>query len=121
MLGGHEYMNGDVMCCPVRVSMTVLDNWQSLTKMVAMITTVTGKNQITIPARLANQLNIQPGTRLDWSLGEDGVLLARPLPSRGELARRAAGMGRSWLPEGVDPVAELIQERVNDDIAEDLA
>jgi AbrB family looped-hinge helix DNA binding protein len=86
-----------------------------------MITTVTGKNQITIPAKLANQLEIQPGTRLDWSLGENGVLLVRPLPSRGELARRAAGMGRPWLPEGVDPVADLIDERSRDEVAEGLA
>jgi AbrB family looped-hinge helix DNA binding protein len=83
-----------------------------------MITTVTGKNQITIPAKLASQLDIQPGTRLDWSLGQDGVLIVRPLPSRGELARRAAGMGRSWLPEGVDPVADLVEERLRDEAAE---
>jgi len=83
-----------------------------------MITTVTGKNQITIPAKLASQLAIQPGMRLDWSLGEDGVLIVRPLPSRGELARRTAGMGRSWLPEGVDPVADLVEERLRDDAAE---
>lgn len=85
--------------------------------MNAMITTVTGKNQITIPAKLASQLEIQPGTRLDWSLGADGVLIVRPLPSRGELARRAAGMGRSWLPEGVDPVADLVEERQHDEAA----
>lgn len=68
-----------------------------------MITTVPRKNQITIPAKLASQLNIQPGTRLDWSLGQDGVIVVRPLPSRGEMARRAAGMGRSWLPEASIP------------------
>ncbi len=83
-----------------------------------MITTVTGKNQITIPAKLASQLDIQPGTRLDWSLGQDGVIVVRPLPSRGEMARRAAGMGRSWLPEGVDPVADLVEERQRDGVAE---
>ena len=80
-----------------------------------MITTVTGKNQITIPAKLASQLDIQPGTRLDWSLGEDGVLIARPLPGRSELARREAGMGRPWLPAGADPVADLVNERVLED------
>lgn len=84
-----------------------------------MITTVTGKNQITIPAKLASQLEIRPGTRLDWSLGQDGVLIVRPLPSRGELARRAAGMGRSWLPEGVDPVTDLVEERLRDETVED--
>jgi AbrB family looped-hinge helix DNA binding protein len=90
-----------------------------MTTINAMITTVTGKNQITIPAKLARQLAIQPGTRLDWALGEDGVLLVRPLPSRGELARRTAGMGRAWLPEGVDPVADLVEERLRDEAAEE--
>ena len=84
-----------------------------------MITTVTGKNQITIPAKLASQLDIQPGTRVDWSLGEDGVLIVRPLPSRGELARQLAGIGRSWLPAGADPVADLIDERAREDEEEE--
>ena len=61
-----------------------------------MITTVTGKNQITIPAKLARQLDIQPGARLDWSIGVDGVLIARLLPRRSEIASQAAGMGRAW-------------------------
>ena len=86
-----------------------------------MITTVTGKNQITIPAKLATQLDIQPGTQIDWSISEDGVLLARLLPRRGQLARKAAGMGRVWLKQGVDPVAALIQERAHADKDEGLA
>jgi AbrB family looped-hinge helix DNA binding protein len=85
-----------------------------------MITTVTGKNQITIPARLASQLDIQPGTQLDWSIGETGVLIARPLPRRSELARRVAGMGRAWLTPGADPIADLIRERAVDDLDEGL-
>ena len=82
--------------------------------MNVMITTVTGKNQVTIPAKLARQLDIQPGVRIDWSIGEGGVLIARLLPPRGELARQVAGMGRSWL-EGQDPIADLIEERVQAD------
>ena len=49
---------------------------------VSMITTVTGKNQVTIPAELARELNIKAGTQLDWSKDEDGTLRVRPLPSR---------------------------------------
>ena len=94
---------------------TFLDKTPSLITIDPMITTVTGKNQITIPAKLASQLDIQPGTRLDWSVGSDGVLIARPLPGRSELARRAAGMGRPWLPAGADPVADLVNERVRED------
>jgi AbrB family looped-hinge helix DNA binding protein len=85
-----------------------------------MITTVTGKNQITIPAALARQLNIESGQRIDWTIDDDGVLIARLLPRRGELARQAAGMGRDWLEDGVDPVADLIDERVRDDEDENL-
>ncbi len=79
-----------------------------------MITSVTGKNQITIPAKLARQLGIHPGTRIDWSIADDNVLVARPLPRRSVLARQAAGMGRAWLQEGEDPVADLIAERTED-------
>ena len=85
-----------------------------------MITTVTGKNQITIPAKLARKLGIQPGQRIDWSVGEEGVLTARLLPSQSELARQAAGMGRQWLQDGVDPVADLSEERENADKEEGL-
>ncbi len=50
-----------------------------------MITTVTGKNQITIPAELARELDIAPGTRLDWAKGETGVLIVKIIPNRAEL------------------------------------
>jgi AbrB family looped-hinge helix DNA binding protein len=40
-----------------------------------MITTVTGKNQITIPAELAREFDIAPGTRLDWAKGGEGLPL----------------------------------------------
>jgi len=41
--------------------------------------------------------------------------------SRSELARRVAGMGRAWLSPGVDPIAELIEDRVREDEEEGLA
>lgn len=92
----------------------------ALTKMQDMITTVTGKNQVTIPAKLASAAGIHPGTRIDWTLSEEGVLIARMLPSRGELARKTAGMGRQWLPPDHDPVAALIEERLQADSEENL-
>lgn len=79
-----------------------------------MITKVTGKNQVTIPARIARMLDIQPGTRLNWEIGEDGTLLVHVLPRRGQLAREAAGMGNAWLLPGSDPIADLIEERLSD-------
>jgi AbrB family looped-hinge helix DNA binding protein len=83
-----------------------------------MITTVTGKNQITIPAELARELDITAGTRLDWSKGGDGIIVAKIIPGRAELARRLAGRGKKYLRPGRDPIRDLIEDRVREDHAE---
>jgi len=80
-----------------------------------MITTVTGKNQITIPAELARELGISPGTRLDWSKRGPDTVIVRIVPKRSELARRLAGRGRKYLRAGVDPIQDLIDDRVRED------
>jgi AbrB family looped-hinge helix DNA binding protein len=85
-----------------------------------MITTVTGKNQITIPAELARELDIVPGTRLDWAKAEAGVLIVKIVPSRAELARRLAGRGRKHLRTGSDPIRDLVEERTREDLQEGL-
>lgn len=36
-----------------------------------MITTITGKNQVTVPASIVSQYNMRAGTRLDWEPGEE--------------------------------------------------
>jgi AbrB family looped-hinge helix DNA binding protein len=86
-----------------------------------MITTVTGKNQITIPAELARELDIAPGTKLDWTKGEAGVLILKIIPNRAELARRSAGRGRRHLREGSSPIRDLVEDRVREDLHEDLS
>jgi AbrB family looped-hinge helix DNA binding protein len=79
--------------------------------MVSMITTVTSKNMVTIPAEIGRRLGIKPGYRLDWQPVEGKEeILVRVIPDRGELARRLLGAGRDFAPER-DAVAELIQER----------
>ena len=80
-----------------------------------MITTVTGNNQVTIPEELAREMDIKAGTRLEWSKDRNGELRVRPLPGRGDLARRLTGIGRGWLSAGVDPIGELIQDRMAED------
>jgi len=76
-----------------------------------MITTVTRKNMVTIPAEIGRRLGIKPGYRLDWQTVEGKEeILVRVIPDRGELARRLLGAGRQFAPEQ-DAVAELIQER----------
>lgn len=85
-----------------------------------MISTITDKNQITLPAELAAAIGLQPGGRIEWKVGGEGILIGQVLPSRGELARAAEGMGKAWLKEGEDPIAELIAERAKDDYDEGL-
>ena len=85
-----------------------------------MITTVTGKNQVTIPAHLARELDIAPGTRLDWTKGGEGTLTAKIIPNRDELARRLAGSGKRHLRSGSNPIRDLIEDRVREDQEEGL-
>ena len=83
-----------------------------------MITTITGKNQVTLPAELVRALDLAPGTQLDWSIGPDGTLIATPLPNRARRAAALMGAGRKYLRPGSDPVRDLIAEREQDDEAE---
>lgn len=77
----------------------------------SVITTVTRKNMVSIPAAIARQLDITPGCKLDWEpCAGNEELRVRVIPKRGELARRLMGSGRKFSPER-DAVAELIAER----------
>jgi antitoxin component of MazEF toxin-antitoxin module len=80
-----------------------------------MITTITGKNQITLPAEIVRELALTPGTQLKWSIGADGSLIATPQPKRAQRAAALHGAGRKLLPPGVDPVRDLIAERLQED------
>ena len=76
-----------------------------------MITTVTGKNMVTIPAELGRKMEITPGARLDWRQGDGAdALVVRVIPARATLARRLRGSGRRYAPQR-DAVAELLEER----------
>lgn len=76
-----------------------------------MTTTITGKNQVTLPAELVRELGWKPGTRLEWEIVDDRTLMARPVPSRGEILGSVMGIARAR--PGRDPVEELqrIQEQ----------
>ena len=61
-----------------------------------MITTVTQKNMITIPAEIGRRLGIKPGYRLDWQPVEGKEeILVRVIPDRGELRANCSGRGGS--------------------------
>ena len=85
-----------------------------------MITTITEQQPLTVPLELVRQLNLKPGAQLDWSIEADGTLVARPVLSRAERARQAAGMGRAWLKAGQSAVAALIDARAKEDQEEGL-
>ena len=83
-----------------------------------MITTVTGRNQITLPAELVRALDLHPGVQIEWSITPEGVIIGRRRPSRAELARQLAGRGRHYLRPGSDPIRDLIMERAEEDALE---
>lgn len=88
-----------------------LDSHASMGHDFSMITTVTRKNMVTIPAEVGRKLGIKPGWKLDWQPVEGREeILVRVIPDRGELARRLLGAGRKFSPNR-DAVAELVAER----------
>lgn len=67
--------------------------------MDGLITTVSTKGQLVIPARMRDALGIEPGDRVALTL-EDGVILLRPVSER--LVEETRGMfasGRSMADE----------------------
>lgn len=80
---------------------------------ISMITTITQKNMVTVPAKIAHQYGIKPGYRLEWIAVDGEQILVRVIPDRRELSRRMLGKGRTLAPER-DAVAELIEERTRE-------
>lgn len=78
-----------------------------------MTTTVTGRNQITIPAALVERLELKPGTRIEWLPGEEpGEFVCRVMPDPAVLAATLRGAGRPYLKRGsAHPIDVLIAER----------
>jgi AbrB family looped-hinge helix DNA binding protein len=49
-----------------------------------MTTTLTSKGQVTIPKRIRDELQLLPGTAVEFSVNRDGeVVLHRPRPPKG--------------------------------------
>ena len=80
----------------------------------SMITTVTQKSMVTIPAEVGRRFGIRPGWKLDWQpLEGTDEILVRVIPDRGEAALRLKGSARVFSPER-DSVAELVAERTEE-------
>lgn len=82
---------------------------------MAIRSTITGKNQITIPAAIVRELELEPGMQLEWEVDEGRAVIIRPVESRGELARRLQGKWKHIFPPDSDPIGDLIRERVEED------
>lgn len=80
----------------------------------SMTTTVTGKNQVTIPVEIARKFNLHAGVQLEWKEGTDGKIIVKRKPTRGELARKIIGAGRKFLKPGDSPVRDLLRARKED-------
>ena len=83
-----------------------------------MTTTLTGKNQITVPAEITQKLGLIPGAQLDWALGDEpNKIVITIKPTRKQLLERVRELGRKAKRPGVDEVAEFIKWRAADDKA----
>jgi len=81
-----------------------------------MITKVTGRNQVTIPAALARELKITAGTRIEWrrTKGADRLCL-RVKPAPEVVLRSVQDMVGAYRINPAKALAELGKMRDNDD------
>lgn len=79
-----------------------------------MITTLTGRNQVTVPAAIAAEAGLRPGMRLEWALKEEGVLEVRILPDRATMASELRGSGSRLREDSRGAVEGLVEERVRE-------
>ncbi len=81
-----------------------------------MITTVTGKNLVSVPVKIARSLGIEPGSRLEWAPTEDPTVMTVKIhPTRGALARQLEGIAAPYVDSRKDIIAELDAERDRED------
>lgn len=75
-----------------------------------MITTVTQKNMVTIPAKLGRKFGIKPGFQLEWEIAGQNQITVHILPSRDILACQLLGKGKMYA-EGRNLANEVDAER----------
>jgi bifunctional DNA-binding transcriptional regulator/antitoxin component of YhaV-PrlF toxin-antitoxin module len=81
-----------------------------------MTTTLTGKNQITVPAAITRKLGLTTGARFEWEVGDQpNRIIVTIKPTRKQLLQRVRELGRKAKRPGVDEVAEFVRWRQTDD------
>jgi hypothetical protein len=81
-----------------------------------MTTTMCEDNTVRIPDAIARLLDLKPGTALDWQLVDNRYIVIHKHSTRGERADKLLGIGRPFLKLGDDPIAELVRERMRDEL-----
>ena len=78
-----------------------------------MTTTVTGRNQITVPSAIVARYALRPGTRIEWIAGpSEDEFRCRVVPDPAVMAQRLRGAGRRHLSPGQEyPLKALRRER----------
>lgn len=82
---------------------------------MAIRATITGKNQITIPAAIVRELELEPGMQLEFEIDEGRRVFVQPVLSRAERVRQLEGKWKHLFPPGSDPIGDLIRERELED------
>lgn len=72
-----------------------------------MKTTLTVRNQVSIPKALCDQLDLKPGLRIDWEISGN-KLVGRPLPAKAWTRLIGSRKG------GADLVERLLKTRAED-------
>ena len=81
-----------------------------------MVTTITGKNQVTIPARIVALEGMEPGTRLEWiPTDREHVIEVRVLRNIARVASDLRGRGVRFQKRGGSAVERLMSERQRED------
>jgi bifunctional DNA-binding transcriptional regulator/antitoxin component of YhaV-PrlF toxin-antitoxin module len=80
-----------------------------------MISTVTGKQQVSIPASIARRAGLLRGAKLEWHLtGDPDILRVRVLSDPATRAADLQGRGRAIRGRTGSAVARLVKERTDD-------
>lgn len=84
-----------------------------------LTSTITGKLQVTIPARLARKLGIRTGTRLEWKESKGGnILSARILPDPVAGLEEARSLAAKNKPAAVKLSKSFPVDRANRRVSE---
>jgi bifunctional DNA-binding transcriptional regulator/antitoxin component of YhaV-PrlF toxin-antitoxin module len=79
---------------------------------VSVITRITGKNQVTVPAEIVGKAGLKAGTRLDWrTTNREGVLEVHVMPDNVTLAAALRGRGSRFKRRDGSVVDRLHGER----------